>query len=43
VSGGDLTLVICGQGELLHLEQVQAERLDLGQHAVQRRPGPADR
>jgi hypothetical protein len=38
VSGGDLILVTRGPGELPELEQVQAERLDLGQHAVQ--PGP---
>jgi len=38
VSGGHLVLVICARGEPLDLEQVQAERLDLGQYAIQCRP-----
>ena len=38
VSGCHLILVICVWGELADLEEVQAERLDLGQHAVQRGP-----
>jgi hypothetical protein len=34
MSGGDLVLLMCGRGELSDLEQLQAEHLDLGQHAV---------
>jgi hypothetical protein len=40
VSGCRLILVICSLGELADLGQVQAERVDLSQHAVQRRPVP---
>jgi hypothetical protein len=36
VSGGHLILVICVAVRLSDLEQVEAERLDLGQYAVQR-------
>jgi hypothetical protein len=36
VTGCHLIMVICVRSELADLEQVQAERLDLGQHTVQR-------
>jgi hypothetical protein len=38
VTGYRLIPVICIRRELSDLEQVQAERLDLRQHAVPRRP-----
>jgi hypothetical protein len=38
VSGRHLILVICGGRELGDLEEVEAEHLDLGQRALQRRP-----
>ena len=38
VSGCHLILVICGCGEMADLDQVEAERVDLNQHAVECRP-----
>jgi hypothetical protein len=38
VSGRHMILVICGGRELVDLEEVEAERLDQGRDALQRRP-----